>query len=69
MAGQVGADANGIVPADVGEQAANALRNISAQLEKAGASIKDIVKINVYIVNIDPARVGKVGLAVCSHTS
>lgn len=55
-AGQVGADANGVVPASADAQIALALENLSRCLEAAGATVRDIVKLTYYIVNYDPKK-------------
>lgn len=53
-AGQVGADANGAVPASADAQIALALENLGRCLEAAGATVRDIVRLTYYIVNYDP---------------
>ncbi|OAA55298.1 Amine oxidase [Niveomyces insectorum RCEF 264] len=55
-AGQVGADENGVVPADVTDQIRLAFANLKRCLEATGATVKDIVKLVYYIVDFDPNR-------------
>lgn len=52
-AGQVGADPQGVVPADPEEQARLAFSNLKKCLDAAGASVKDILKLTYYTVNYD----------------
>ena len=42
-AGQVGADLNRVVPKDIDEQVALAMKNLGRCLEAAGATVTDIV--------------------------
>lgn len=53
-AGQIGVypDSGELVSADIGEQAAQALKNLTAALESAGATIDDVVKANVYLTDM-----------------
>lgn len=55
-AGQVGADANGIVPSDLDEQIPLALQNLGRCLEAAGAAVTDVFKLVYYIVDYDPEK-------------
>jgi len=41
-----------IVSADVGEQTTQTLKNIKAILEAGGASVADVVKVNVYLTDM-----------------
>jgi enamine deaminase RidA (YjgF/YER057c/UK114 family) len=57
IAGQVGADKDGRVPQDASEQARHCLENIRHNLEAAGMDVRDIVKMNWYVVGtIDGQR-------------
>jgi 2-iminobutanoate/2-iminopropanoate deaminase len=57
MAGQVGRTADGSVPADPIEQLSAALENVKRNLDAAGMSIADIVKVTWYLVgDIDTDR-------------
>jgi 2-iminobutanoate/2-iminopropanoate deaminase len=47
--GTPGLDENGNIPADFADEARQAWRNVAAILEKAGASISDIVSIRQYL--------------------
>ncbi|ETI22818.1 hypothetical protein G647_06894 [Cladophialophora carrionii CBS 160.54] len=53
-AGQVGADHNRVVPADIDEQIALAFKNLTRCLEAAGAGVTDVFKLVYYIVDYDP---------------
>jgi enamine deaminase RidA (YjgF/YER057c/UK114 family) len=57
MAGQVGAGKDGKVSPDPSEQARQCLANIRSNLEAAGMEVRDIVKLNWYVVGqIDAQR-------------
>ena len=57
MAGQVGKELDGSVPADPVDQLDVALQNVLRNLEAADFEITDLVKITTYVVGeIDPAR-------------
>jgi 2-iminobutanoate/2-iminopropanoate deaminase len=49
VSGTPGLDENGKIPADFADEARQAWRNVAAILEKAGASISDIVSIRQYL--------------------
>lgn len=52
VAGQLGIDADGKVAGSLREQIAQAFENVREGLSAAGAGYKDIVKLNVYLVDI-----------------
>lgn len=66
VSGQVGFE-NGNVPDDIGEQAEIAFKNVVAQLEAAGAAVADVIKINVYIKELDGAKSKAVGAAKAKY--
>src|SRR3954453_13151057 len=49
VSGTPGLDENGNIPADFADEVRQAWRNVAAILEKAGASISDIVSIRQYL--------------------
>ena len=49
VSGTPGLDKNGNIPADFADETRQAWRNVAAILEKAGASIGDIVSIRQYL--------------------
>lgn len=52
VAGQVGEDADGVLAGtDLASQAAQAVRNIESALAVAGAELRDLVAVTVYVVN------------------
>jgi enamine deaminase RidA (YjgF/YER057c/UK114 family) len=57
IAGQLGIDPSGNMSADFRGQTVQAFENLKNALAAVGASVKDIVKINNYIVDI-PANIG-----------
>jgi enamine deaminase RidA (YjgF/YER057c/UK114 family) len=62
LAGQVSSDASGklVGEGDFGAQASQVFRNLKLGLEAAGATMADIVKMNVYIVaEVDHAEIPK----------
>jgi enamine deaminase RidA (YjgF/YER057c/UK114 family) len=52
IAGQLGIDADGKVAGSLREQIAQAFENVRQGLSAVGAGFKDIVKLNVYLVDI-----------------
>lgn len=54
VAGQVGTTKEGIAPADYESQIHLALLNLKQVIFAAGASVTDIAKLTIYVVNYDP---------------
>ena len=65
ISGQVAIDREGKVvgKGDLGAQAAQVFENLSLALESAGAKPEDVVKLNIYVVNMKPEDGKTVGLA------
>ncbi len=65
ISGQVAIDREGRVvgQGDLGAQAAQVFENLSHALESAGAKPEDVVKLNMYVVNMKPEDGKTVGLA------
>lgn len=65
ISGQVAIDREGRVmgKGDLGAQAAQVFENLSLALESAGANPADVVKLNIYVVNMKPEDAKTVGLA------
>ena len=57
IAGQLGYTVDGKLPADFRGQTVQAFENLKNALAAVGASFKDVVKINNYLVDI-PANIG-----------
>ena len=53
VSGTPGLNAEGSIPADFAEEARQAWRNVGAILEKAGASISDIVSVRQYLTRAE----------------
>ncbi len=53
VSGAIGVAADGSIPADAGAQAELALASIDACLKAAGAGAEHVVKVNVYLTNVD----------------
>lgn len=62
ISGQVAVDAGGqvIAPGDLFAQIEATLQNLGHALEAAGASFRDLVKVNIYVVDLDPAELGRI---------
>jgi enamine deaminase RidA (YjgF/YER057c/UK114 family) len=65
ISGQVAIDREGKVvgKGDLGVQAAQVFENLSLALESAGAKPADVVKLNMFVVNMKPEDGKTVGLA------
>jgi enamine deaminase RidA (YjgF/YER057c/UK114 family) len=53
VSGTTGTDSNGDVRGEVYDQTLQALKNIEAALIQSGASLQDVVRTRLYMVNID----------------
>jgi 2-iminobutanoate/2-iminopropanoate deaminase len=53
VSGALGTAADGSIPDDVGEQAELALASIDACLKAVGAGAENVVKVNVYLTDIN----------------
>lgn len=55
VAGQVGFDpaTGAVVSDDVGEQTAQTFKNIAAVLETHGAGLGDVIRVDVYLTDVD----------------
>jgi enamine deaminase RidA (YjgF/YER057c/UK114 family) len=62
MAGQVGSDETGrVVDGGLAAQAERAMLNLGLALDAAGASEDDLVKLTIYVVGWEPAKLGELG--------
>ncbi len=52
VSGQLGMDAQGNLKKDIKEQTEQALENVKALLESAGASLDDVVKVTIYTTDM-----------------
>lgn len=52
VSGQLGVNVNGDLLGELVAEAHQAIDNLRAQLDASGASIADVVKVNVYLANI-----------------
>ncbi len=66
ISGQVGFSGNQL-PDDFSQQVENAFTNLQQQLEDAGAGLSDIVKTNVYIVDLDREKVAAYSAVQGTH--
>lgn len=42
-----------IIDGDIQEMTTRCLKNVEAVLKEAGAMVKDIIKVNIYVTNVD----------------
>ena len=63
IAGQVARDASGAIvgAGDLAAQTAQAFRNVETALASAGLSPADVVRLNYYVVGLDPEKVAQFG--------
>ena len=69
IAGQVPTDAEGKLVGgnDLGEQTAQAMKNVGIALAAGGASYENIVKLTTYVVNYKPEHRAIIGKARGAH--
>jgi enamine deaminase RidA (YjgF/YER057c/UK114 family) len=53
VAGTVGSDANGNFAGGVYEQTRQAIDNVKVALERAGATLQDVVRTRIFVTNMD----------------
>lgn len=56
VAGQGGENRDGVLPADFAAQARQALANVQTALQSQGATLKDVFKLTLLIVDHDDAK-------------
>jgi enamine deaminase RidA (YjgF/YER057c/UK114 family) len=62
IAGQVGVDVDdAVVGADLTSQTAQAFENVRIALAAAGAGWEHVAKLNIYVVDVDEAKMGEFG--------
>ncbi|WP_338721696.1 RidA family protein [Devosia sp. XK-2] len=66
VSGQGGADAAGVLPPDFAQQVDQAFANLNVVLEQSGARPDQVVKLTIYVVDHQPAKLGVVTNAVVS---
>ena len=62
VSGQVAFDTNGVVvgKGDLRAQVRQVYENVAASLAAAGATFDDVVKVNTYVVGLDPTKAGTI---------
>jgi enamine deaminase RidA (YjgF/YER057c/UK114 family) len=56
VGGQNGTDSEGVITGDAAEQSAQAMKNVMAVLDAAGAKPSDVAKLTIYLAeSVDPA--------------
>jgi 2-iminobutanoate/2-iminopropanoate deaminase len=53
LCGQIPARTNGTVPADIAGQVKQTLNNLEAALEQAGSDLSHLLKLTVYLADLD----------------
>src|SRR5688500_19692476 len=59
ISGQGGSAADGTMPADFSVQTRNTFENLKRCLTLAGASFKDVVKINYFLTDLANVKIGR----------
>ncbi len=71
LSGQLSVDQGGelVAPGDYAGQATQAMLNVAAALEGAGATMKDLVKFSIYVVDLTPEHLDDLlkGLAAAAR--